>query len=263
MRVSTLQREGYTRHLLRTALEVGVIQRVRRDWVALPDADPELVSAARRGVVLSCVTRARRVGLWVLGREGEHVAAAAPHSHVATAPGATVHWATPLVPRTADLLEDHIENTLALVATCQPHDLALAVWESAFRQGMVDRTQLARLDLPPSARRLLEEAEPFADSGLETIFATRLRRFGVQVRSQIWIGGHHVDHLIGRFLVVQIDGGHHVDSQRLSDNEHDAALRLLGFTVIRVGFRQVIDDWPTVQWLIMQAMAQGLHVHRS
>ncbi|WP_241245869.1 DUF559 domain-containing protein [Microbacterium sp. 4R-513] len=84
----------------------------------------------------------------------------------------------------------------------------------------------------------------------------------MRIRAQIWIAGHHVDHLIGDRLVVQIDGGHHVNAQRLSDNEHDAALRLLGYTVIRVGYRQVVDDWPTVQWLIMQALAQDLHVGR-
>ncbi|WP_442575531.1 endonuclease domain-containing protein [Microbacterium sp. F51-2R] len=260
-RVSTLLREGHARHHLRAAVEAGALVRVRRDWVATPDADAELVGAARCGVVLTCVTRARRLGLWVLGAEGEHVAAD-PHARVTTALRATVHWAKPVVPRLADALEDDIENVLAIIATCQPHERALAVWESAYRRGLVDPARLARLELPPAARRILAEAEPFADSGLETIFSSRLRRFGVTVRVQIWIAGHHVDHLIGERLVVRVDGGHHVDGQRMSDNEHDIALRLLGYTVIRVGYRQIVDDWPTVQWLVMQAMAQGLHLRQ-
>lgn len=257
-RVSSLQRDGHARHRIRLALEEGHLLRVRRDWVALPGADAELIDAARRGVILSCVTRARRLGLWVLREEGIHVAAD-PHAKVTRVAGDTVHWSTPIVPRVADALEDGIENSLVLVAACQPFERALAVWESAYRKGMVDPLRLSRLELPPAARALLAEAQPFSDSGLETIFVSRLKRFGVAVRSQMWIAGRYVDHLIGKRLVVQVDGGHHVDAQRMADNEHDAALRLLGYTVIRVGFRQVMDDWPTVQWLIMQALAQGLH----
>ena len=33
----------------------------------------------------------------------------------------------------------------------------------------------------------------------------------------------------------------------------------MGYHVIRVGFSQVIDDWPAVQDVIMRAVAQGLH----
>ncbi|MGN8551213.1 UNVERIFIED_CONTAM: hypothetical protein OHV15_01335 [Microbacterium sp. SLM126] len=46
---------------------------------------------------------------------------------------ATVHWARPVQPRPAGVLEDGILNTLLIVATCQPHEAALAVWESAWR----------------------------------------------------------------------------------------------------------------------------------
>jgi len=257
-RVTTLQREGHSRHYIRSAVAAGALVPVRRDWVAAPGADPELVSCARRGVVLSCVTRARHLGLWVLGPLDDHVAAA-PGDRVAVKPPTKVHWARSAVPRDPDALVDSIENTLVLVASCVPHEPALAIWESALRQGMVDRARMERLELPPAARRLLSEAQPFADSGLETIFTTRMRWLGIPIRSQIWISGRPVDHLLGDRLVVQIDGGHHVDAQRLADNAHDAALRLMGFTVIRLGYRQIIDDWPSVQWLVMQAVAQGLH----
>ncbi|WP_228479238.1 DUF559 domain-containing protein [Microbacterium atlanticum] len=68
-----------------------------------------------------------------------------------------------------------------------------------------------------------------------------------------------MDHLIGERLVVQIDGGHHVDSQRESDIAHDALLRLRGYTVFRFGYHQLLSEWPFVQSVIMQAVAQGLH----
>lgn len=62
--------------------------------------------------------------------------------------------------------------------------------------------------------------------------------------------------------MLQIDGGHHVGEQREADIEHDAQLMLLGYHVIRVGYRQVIDRWDSVHDLIVRAVAQGLHLIR-
>lgn len=257
-RVNSLLTRGHSRHYIRLGLDQGVVARVARNRVAVPDADPELVSAARAGVVLTCITQARRRGLWVLDEDRCHVGAQ-PHDRSAQGPTMRVHWGRPLVPRHPDDLVDPIENVLALVAACQPYEAALAVWESALNQRLVDIARLRRLPFRGAARRLVEEAHPFADSGLETLFAARLRWTGQRILAQVWIAGRRVDHLIGERLVVQIDGGHHVDAQRASDNAHDAALRLLGYTVIRVGYHEIIRNWAAVQALILQAIAQGLH----
>lgn len=256
-RMTALQAAGHSRYQLRRALDQGRLIRVRRDWVALPGADTELVTAARAGVVISCVSRAKQLGLWLLGDDGLHVAASA-HGAVPRING-KVHWAQPMVPRHPDALVDPLENTLVLIAGCRPFEQALVVWESALRRGLVTRGALERLPLGPKARRLLEAAQPYADSGLETLFFSRVRWLDVRIAPQAWIEGHRVDFLIGDRLVVQIDGGHHVGLQRDADNAHDAALLLLGFHVIRIGYRQVIDDWPSVQHAITRAVAQGLH----
>ncbi|MBM7504847.1 endonuclease domain-containing protein [Agromyces aurantiacus] len=108
-------------------------------------------------------------------------------------------------------------------------------------------------------RRALDAATPYSDSGLETLLRTRLRWLDVRILAQAWIEGHRVDFLIGERLVVQIDGGHHVGGQRVADNAHDAALLVRGYQVIRVGYRQVVEDWPAVQEVITRAVAQGLH----
>jgi very-short-patch-repair endonuclease len=218
-----------------------------------------LVAAARAGVVLTCVTQAQRLGLWVLETGRPHVAAR-PHSGRAPLGTAVVHWSAPVVPRHPDSLIDSVENVLVAVAACQPLEAALAIWESALRQGRAQRAALARLALPSSARHLLETADLFSDSGLETFVVPRLRWLGLPLRRQIWIGGHRVDLLIGERLVLQIDGGHHVGAQRDADIAHDAALMLLGYHVIRVSYRQVVDGWHEVQETIMRAIAQGLHL---
>src|SRR5690606_24834384 len=108
-------------------------------------------------------------------------------------------------------------------------------------------------------RDLLLEAIPFADSGLETYLRTRLAWMGLPLTFQTWIAGHRVDLLIGDRLVLQVDGATHTGAQRSEDIRHDAELRLMGYHVIRVGYRQVMDQWHMIQDLIMRAVAQGLH----
>jgi very-short-patch-repair endonuclease len=254
---------------LKDAVESGALLRIRRSWLALPDADPLLIAAARAGVTLGCITRAERLGLWVHGVSTKPHVAAPPCAggvRIETddndVPKATVHWFAPVVPRVPHALEDGIENALVSIALCQPFEAALATWESAFRKGLADRAVLARLKLPKIARELLSESTPYADSGLETIVPRRLRWLRVRIVPQAWLHGHRVDFLLGERLVLQIDGGHHVGPQRDSDNRHDAELALRGFHVIRVGFHQIMNDWPSVQHLIMTAVAQGLHLAR-
>lgn len=259
-RVRGLLDAGFSRLTVAGAVADGILAVPRRGWVAAVDADPYLVAAARAGVVLTCVTRAKRLGLWVLTEEAPHVGAPPSASRLTLQnPKTTVHWSIPVQPREFGALEDGILNTLVIVAGCQPFEAALAVWDSALNRGLVTKLELARLPLRPAARRVLDAATPFSDSGLETIFAIRLKWLRLPIRAQIWILEHHVDFLIGERLVVQIDGGHHVGLQRAEDVAHDGALTLLGYHVIRVTYVQVIDRWPEVQELIMRAIAHGLH----
>ncbi|MEV7694432.1 DUF559 domain-containing protein [Microbacterium sp. NPDC089189] len=258
VRSMRLRLVGFSAATVAEAVAQGALIRIRRRWVAVPDADPELRLAAERGVVLSCVTAARRLGLWVLSEDGTHVAA---HPHAGRVHGAalTVHRAAALVPRSPDALTDPLENMLAVVAVCQPHDAALAVFDSALRAPGFDRLAFERLDLPGRAREILAEAHPFSDSGLESLVVPRLRWMRVRIVPQAWIAGHRVDFLIGDRLVLQIDGAHHVGAQRDADIRHDARLTLMGYHVIRVGYAQIVHDWPAVQHDIMRAVAQGLH----
>ncbi|KDA05060.1 DNA/RNA helicase [Microbacterium sp. CH12i] len=258
-RIDTLRRVGVSAYALRTARERGHLRSVCRGWVALAGADAMLVAAARRGVVLSCVTLAARKDLWVLDSAEPHVAAPPNSGHARVARG-TIHWNMPTFPRDPDSCEDSLENALILVAQCQPYEAALAVWESALNKGMLDLEMLRRVPLPPAARRLAADAQPFADAGTETIFLARLRWLGIPIFPQAWVHGHRVDCLIGDRLIVQIDGGHHVGAQRTSDIRHDATLKLRGYHVIRVSYEQLFERWPEVQSLIMAAVAQRLHL---
>jgi len=259
-RVAALRDRGYRRAQLERSLREGGLIRIRQGWVAIPDASPQLISAAKRGVVLTCVTAARRLGIWVHEQN--------PGVHVGATPGSAggkpedlrVHWARPLVPRHPDSLVDPIENVLAIVAECTPFEQALATWESALNKGVVTLEAMGGLSLRPAARSILAEAQPFADAGLETYLRLRLRWLRIPLVIQTWIAGHRVDALLGDRLVLQIDGKHHVGAQRSEDIRHDAELRLMGYHVIRISYPQMMFAWHGVQDLIMRAVAQGLHL---
>lgn len=148
---------------------------------------------------------------------------------------------------------------LVAVASCQPHEAALTVWDSAVRQGLVTKAELARLPLGPAGRAVLAAAEEFTDSGIETLFRVRLRWLRVRILHQIWLTDLG-KLLIGERLVVQADGGHHVGAQRAEDLAHDAELMLRGYHVLRFTYAQIVGDWPAVQSAIMRALAQRLHL---
>lgn len=219
----------------------------------------ELRSAAELGVVLTCVTVARRRGLWTLDEPERHVSAP-PHHRLPRPTTAVVHWSRPVIPRPPDALEDPLVNALVILSRCQPYEAALAAWESALRQGLVELDAVRRLMVPSNVLAILDDVRPFADAGGETLVFHRLKSLRLPMRRQAFIAGHRVDLLIGDRLVIQIDGGHHVDAQRLADNEHDARLRLMGYTVIRIGHWQLLEDWAVVEELILTAVGQGLHL---
>ncbi len=259
VRSRELQRDGVSKHDIAAAVAAGMLVRERRVWVALPDADPLLRFAAREGVVLSCITQAKRHQLWVPEQDGIHVACH-PHAGMVKAPQAVIHRHTPLVARDPNVLVDPIVNVLQAVAMCQPYEHALAIWDSAPNKGLVDKPMLQRLAFHGAARALCQDSSPFHDSGLETFVPQRLRWLRLPIHPQTWLLGRRVDFLIGDRLVLQIDGGHHVGRQRSADNAHDAELMLHGYHVIRVTYDQVVSHWPEVQDLILAAIAQGLHL---
>jgi len=259
VRGQTLVRAGVSKHDITAAVRSGALVRERRVWIATPDADVDLRMAARAGVVLSCVTAAKRLGLWVLDAATTHVACG-PHAGMVAVSGAVLHRFTPLVPRDPDDLTDPLANVLQAVALCQPYEAALAIWDSAVNKGLTDKKKLERFPFRGQARDLLAAVVPFHDSGLESFVFPRLRWLKLPIRPQVWLHGHRVDFLIGDRLVFQIDGGHHVGAQRAADIAHDTELMLRGYFVIRVGYDDVVNHWEDVQERILAAIAQGLHL---
>ncbi|TQL85793.1 endonuclease domain-containing protein [Microbacterium saperdae] len=259
VRTARLVEHGFRRTTLDAATASNALSRPRRGWIASENADPLLVQAARHGVVVTCRTQAARLGLWLHDAGGLPHVAVSPNAASGRPIAVKKHWGAPLVPRHPDSLVDGIENVLASLAECESFEHGLATWESALSKSLVTIDGLRGYAWRPAARRILERAMPFADAGLETYLRERLRWLRLPIRVQIWIAGHRVDTLVGDRLVLQIDGSHHVGSQRTEDIRHDADLMLMGYHVIRMSYTQVMFEWPTVQETVMRAIAQGLH----
>ena len=175
----------------------------------LPEAPESLRIAARIGGRLTCASALEHDGLWTPRARGTqrplvHIALR-PNAHHREA-GVRAHWSSVIPVAERDLF-DPVENVLACVASCFEEEQGFAVWESAVRRkhvtvAGVKRTKWGSL----AARRLADEVGDRSDSGVESTFVYRCRRSGIPCLQQVEIDGHHVDVLIGRRLVVQIDG---------------------------------------------------------
>lgn len=208
------------------------------------------------------MTAARRSGLWVPAHDGVHIAVKPTASRLGGSERLVVHWAVGPAPVARYAIADPPMNMLFHVARCMPHEDALVVWESALNKGLVDGRMLARIQWgSPRAAALGELATSLSDSGLETLFLSRISAFGLEVRQQVVLDGRRVDFLIGERLVVQLDGfAHHSTAhERRRDIEADARLALFGFTVLRFDWKQVIHEWSSVERTVLTAVAQGLH----
>lgn len=259
---SDILKAGATRYSIRSALTSGSLVRVRRDWLALHDCDPLLTAAASHGGRLTCLTAAARYGLWTVSDNVTHLAVAPNAGRLALPAGMKAHWSVGPVPVGSRRLIDPLENTLVRVAECQPFESAVIVLDSALRLKRIAPTQLTRIATKSSRFAIaVDAAAEFSDSGIETIPRIRLRRIGIEMRQQVVIDDHPVDGLIGDRLVLQIDGyGPHSDvARRRSDIRQDARLTLMGYTVLRFDYAQIVGNWAYVEATILSAMAQGLH----
>ncbi|MCK6066626.1 MULTISPECIES: endonuclease domain-containing protein [Microbacterium] len=242
------------------------ITRVRRVWLALPEAPPAELTAARMGGRIACVSVARRRGWWLTDdAAGRMHLALRPHARSDGLSGfdGVVHWAAPIAPVSAYALEESVEDALAHVASCLPRADALAVWESAVRIEKLHVEALARVRWSTrDAAWCASRVTGLSDSGLETFFTYRLSPWGVLFRQQVVLAGRPVDVLIGERLVVQVDGHrfHSSSADRTRDVAHDAELRLRGYTVLRFTYAQIMHDWPAVARTVARAIAAGAHL---
>ena len=190
-------RGSCTQHALRTALVAGRIERARRGLYVLPDLPDPQAAAARCGGVLSHLSAATASGLAVLvDPQRIHVTVPA-NSRPAAEKLGTRH----LVVHRRDLLAAHLRatttsplRTVIDCATTLPFAQALAVADSALREGLVRRQALldAAVERRGPGRRALLRVARHADGDAANPFESALRAAVIEAgvtgfTPQLWI----------------------------------------------------------------------------
>ncbi|AYG04197.1 endonuclease domain-containing protein [Gryllotalpicola protaetiae] len=259
---------GWTDPQLRRFVASGQLIAIGRHVVARRAANPELLRAVRLGSRLACVSAALHRGLWAIDDEKFHVAPRALNSHAApdeVTPPAVLHWTRHPVDPVGDLFAlESVVNMLMHVAKCQPVEYAVAVFDSAVRQGQIHIDELRALAKVYGGRfrRVVALTSTQSDSGIESIARVRLFWAGIATREQVKIDGHPVDLLIGDRLIIQLDGKQHLTDpvQLARDRAQDRRLKRMGYTVLRYGYAEVIFAWADVAEEIGRTIAQRLHL---
>ncbi|WP_448002659.1 endonuclease domain-containing protein [Agromyces bauzanensis] len=268
---AALERGGFSRSEVHAAVRGGAILRVRNGWFAVPDAHHDVVRAVRVGGTATAATVAHLRGLWVLD-ERLHVRVphstgrlAAPHDRRSRLDrehhGVCVHYSTR---GGLDRGSDPLTLALAEMFACtSPTANVLATIDSALERQKLDLGHLDRIRayLPRSRRRLLDGVDPLSQSGLETRIRLLLRSRRISHRAQADLDGvGRVDFVVGERLVIEADGrAFHTGEAFEEDRQRDFELVTRGYVVLRLSYRQIVDDWSRTSAGILAMIARGEH----
>ncbi|MFT4260204.1 DUF559 domain-containing protein [Microbacterium sp.] len=262
-RTAWLTSHGCSRRALTDAMGTGELLRIRRGVLALPDADPKLVIAARHGGALSCADALRHHGIWTLPRPDHEVhvwlgGSGRRHPHPRCEELCTTHFS----PGTAVLGYAPVVDALIHAHRCLEPEAFFAAYESAWNQRKIsasDRRRIRR-ELPASATWMLDLARPDAQSGLESVLRFRLHLLGLTLESQVALPGVGiVDFVVGR-VILEVDGreNHAGFDRRHNDLMRDAAASALGYETLRFDYSMIIYEWDRVVAAILPALARSV-----
>jgi very-short-patch-repair endonuclease len=266
-KAAELLRRGHSYRAMSWAVARGHLVRARCGWYASIQTPAPSVIALRVGGVLSCISAVESYGLWVMADGRIHVRVD-PHSRGLRSPAdyrkalagswrVRVHW----LPRrhSGSCTRSTLIEALVLLTECQPLHLAIASWDSAINTGRLSSQDSERalralsFRLRNTVRSLVDGR---AESGIESIARVRLALAGILSRPQVVIGRRRVDLLIGEHLVVECDGraNHTGELEFEDDRRRDAELTTLGYRVLRFSYRQVSEDWASVEAAVRSAL---------
>jgi very-short-patch-repair endonuclease len=239
-RTSTLLRAGFKDRDVRNAVAGGELLRLRHGVVALPGAAPDLMGAVLGNGLLTCASAAGHRQLWLL-HEPKAFHLLCKHG----GPRDAVVHRESLVP--AKGLKPIASTTDVLVHSlrCLPPMEAAVMVESAVRQGVTTLGYL-RERLPGnrngSARSVLDLVDGTADSAIEVVARILFRSEGIYTETQVELPGIGiVDFLLEGFLIVEIDGGSHLEPRQVKkDRARNNASTLTGYAVLRYGYADVV-----------------------
>ncbi|MFJ5954570.1 type IV toxin-antitoxin system AbiEi family antitoxin domain-containing protein [Paenarthrobacter sp. NPDC092416] len=243
-KATDLNKAGFSDRALARALESGLVSRLKRGIYVAKGADPDVVAAFRANGRLTCVSAARFHGLWTLpgDPEGLHLSCGngLPRSGVVNhAP--CIHPVHPFLPIAG------AADVLLHALRCQPELEALVLVQSAVSQALVT-LEFLRAKLPGNrngrARAILDLVLPRADSLLEVLAHTHFVRAGLRVLMHVQLPGvGEVDCLVNDCLVIELDGGTHLEAKQVKKDQYrnNASIRG-GRLVLRYYYSDVVHN---------------------
>ena len=267
---------GYTPKQLAAGVRAGSLLRIRRGYYAARDVHPLIQHAVRIGGLLTCVSAASLLGIWVHDSTFAHVSLRHEASRMRSPRdrfvpltednrfGCVLHW-WPLVDKSAATMHRVAAvDALAHLIRCQPEFDAVAALDSSLHEKVITNGQLDTIfdAVPERFRQLRKRIDGRAMSGLETRVRLLAIDAGLRCAIQVKFDGiGTVDLVIEGCLVVETDGhnGHDDAVSAARDYDRDLALIALGYIVLRFNYRQVMYEPDRV----MAAILAALRTHRG
>jgi very-short-patch-repair endonuclease len=269
---------------LTKAVRLGEIRRIRQAYYATPAATVDAVHATRVGGRLAGLSAARSYGIWAGFDNRLHVALPANASRLRTnfAPSSVTERgsgpAFPLTPDTAnrevvlhwlatssnsqECWRSSIPETLAQVASWCDRETAVACLDTARTiLGLGDDAIAHALEGAASGIRMLAgRSKAGSDSGPESVVRQRSLTMGIDIIQQVKFAGVGlVDMQIkGTNILIEIDGRqYHTDTIAFeNDRRRHNELVQRGYVVLQFSYKQVFQDWPWCESMILGALAQ-------
>ena len=258
---------GVTQAELRRRLREGSIWSVRRNWYAVPGADPAVVAAVRSGGSLTCVSALGRYGVWVPPTHREvHVRGNAP----STRSDPTAFCRQYGRPRPVRTAVDDPFMALRHALRCLDSDGIVAVCDSLLNLSRAPGSCVLRPSrigdafdgAPQRTRDHLDRCDGRAQSGTESIARLRLRRLGLKVGVQVPVPGlGHVDLMVGERLIVEVDSRRYhtgVDNYA-EDRRRDRVAARRNLLRMRLTYESVMFGWDDVAADVLCAARNGYH----
>lgn len=256
-----LAEAGLSRRQVTAHIAAGRLIRVRKGWHLPAGTPPTLISVARLGGRLDCVSLLRQLGVFVLEKQQIHMQLDPLASRVPTPPDGVVrHWRPSSMPREA-LVTTFVE-ALAQAVRCQEPRAAIAALDSAWHLGLVDEEGIAEVfsRLPRRYRRLRGLLDRRSESGPETLVRLMLRALGCRIDVQPSIRGvGRVDFLVDGWLIIECDSEefHSGWAGHKRDRRRDLEAARLGYTTLRLLAEDIMWNRDRVQSALKEVIARG------
>ncbi|WP_458352056.1 hypothetical protein [Pacificispira sp. HM-600] len=258
-----LRAAGHSRRQIARELSAGSIVRARNDVYVSANVPEDMLTAARAGGLVGCVSALALWGVFVQERPGVHAHLRTNGVIRGSHDGVVRHWGRLLRSAHPRALVVDALDALVQAAICQSPRAAIASIDSALNRGVVREDELDELfgALPARRRAIRPHIDGRAEAGTETLVRLMVRSLGGSVELQVRIRGvGRVDLLVDGWLVIECDSrAYHSDWQKqLDDRRRDLALAARGFVRIRPAAEDILYR-PEV---VVEAIAGMLRLGR-